>query len=152
MAIVIAAAMGLLLWLTRAQVAALYTADAQVLAVAVPLLAWVAVFHVVDAVQAVASFVLRAYRVATVPMLIYAGSLWGLGLGGGYLLAFDASGLVPAVWRGALGYWAAAAAGLAVAAGALVWLMWHVLRRPRAARPAAQPAAQPGALTGTVES
>lgn len=138
LAIVMAAAMGLLLWLTRAQVAGMYTGDAQVLAVAVPLLAWVAVFHVIDAVQAVASFVLRAYRVATVPMLIYAGSLWGLGLGGGYLLAFDTSGWVPAVWRGAQGYWLAAAAGLAVAALALVGLMQHVLQRPQAAQPGAQ--------------
>ena len=36
---------------------------------------------------------LRAYHIAMVPMLIYAASLWGVGLGGGYVLAFDVTGL-----------------------------------------------------------
>ena len=40
-------------------------------------------------------FVLRAYRIATLPMFIFAISLWGVGLGGGYVLAFDLTGLTP---------------------------------------------------------
>ena len=38
------------------------------------------------AAQTIAAFVLRAYKVATVPTLMYAVALWGVGLGGGYLL------------------------------------------------------------------
>ncbi|MCK7498978.1 MAG: hypothetical protein MZW92_57015 [Comamonadaceae bacterium] len=53
-------------------------------AAALPLLAWVALFHVADAAQTVAAFVLRAWRIATVPLVIYAAALWGVGLGGGY--------------------------------------------------------------------
>lgn len=132
------------LLLGRGAVARLYTADAAVLAVAVPLLGWLALFHAVDAVQAVASFVLRAWRVTLLPMWIYAVSAWGIGLGGGYMLAFDPFGGMPAAWRGQTGYWMAATVGLAVSALALTWLLAVVSRRQR---PQAAPPAT-GAATG----
>ena len=100
-----------------------------VIAAALPLLAWVALFHAADAVQCIASFVLRAYRIATLPMLIFAVSLWGVGLGGGYLLAFDVTGLTPPALRGARGFWVASTSGLVLAATALSGLLWWVLRR-----------------------
>jgi multidrug resistance protein, MATE family len=94
---------------------------------ALPLLAWVVVFHIADAAQAVAAFVLRAHRVAVVPLVIYTLAVWGVGLGGGYLLAFDTTGITPASLHGAPGYWAAASAGLVLAALGLVgWLGWQV--------------------------
>jgi multidrug resistance protein, MATE family len=127
--IAVATAMALALALWRAPIARLYTADAAMLAVTVPLLAWVAFFHVADAVQAVASFVLRACKVATLPMLIFAGSLWGIGLGGGWLIVFGRPEAMPEAWRGPQGYWVAAAAGLWVAAVGLAWLMAHTMRR-----------------------
>jgi MATE family multidrug resistance protein len=78
-----------------------------VIAAAMPLVAWMAVFHVADAAQTVAAFVLRAYKIATVPVLIYVAALWGVGLGGGYLLAFNLPGNVPpAALQGAPGFWA----------------------------------------------
>lgn len=126
--LLLALLMATALFLARDWVARRYTQDAAVLAVAVPLLAWLAVFHVADAVQVVASFVLRAYRIAVLPMLIYAGCLWGLGLGGGYLLAFDPLGLVPPPLRGTVGYWLAATTGLTVAAAALTALLLRVQR------------------------
>jgi MATE family multidrug resistance protein len=131
---VLALGLAAALWLGREGVAGLYTGDAAVRAVAVPLLAWVALFHVADALQAVASFVLRAYRIATLPMLIYAGSLWGIGLGGGWWLVFEGWAAAPAAWRGPEGYWVAAAAGLWLAALGLVALMARTLRRGTAAR------------------
>ena len=70
-----------------------------VTATALPLLAWVALFHTADAAQAAASFGLRAYRIATLPMLIFALSLWGVGLGGGYTLAFNVTGLTPLAFQ-----------------------------------------------------
>lgn len=139
--IAVALLMAAVLFAGRGWIAQLYTQDATVLAVAVPLLAWLATFHVADAVQAIASFVLRAYRIATLPMLIYAGSLWGIGLGGGYLLAFDTLGGVPPAWQGTVGYWVAATAGLTVAALALTALLARVVRLQRAVtRPPAAPA------------
>lgn len=127
--VLLSAGLALVLWVARAPLARLYTGDAAVLAVAVPLLAWVAVFHLADGVQAIASFVLRACKIATLPMLIYAGSLWGIGLGGGWWLVFGRPDLAPEAWRGPLGYWVAAAAGLWVAAAGLAWLMARTLRR-----------------------
>lgn len=123
------AGLALAVWAARDPLARLYTGDAAVLAVAVPLLAWVAAFHVADALQAIASFVLRACKIATLPMLIYAGSLWGIGLGGGWWLVFGRPDLAPESWRGPLGYWVAATAGLWVAAAGLAWLMARTLRR-----------------------
>jgi MATE family multidrug resistance protein len=121
--------MGSVVLLGREQVVQLYTQDALVIAAALPLLAWVALFHVVDAVQGVAAFVLRAWRIATVPLLVFVVSLWGVGLGGGYSLAFDPFGAVPAAWQGARGFWIAATFGLGLAALGLTGLMAWVFRQ-----------------------
>jgi MATE family multidrug resistance protein len=105
-----------------------YTHDALVVTAALPLVAWAGLFHVGDAVQALAAAVLRAWHVATLPVAIYALALWGIGLGGGYWLAFDPMRLAPAPLRGAAGFWAAATAGLAVAALGLAALLWSLQR------------------------
>lgn len=122
-------------YLGRHGVVGLYTADAAVAAATLPLLAWLVLFHICDAVQTVAAFVLRAWRIATVPMLIYAGTLWGVGLGGGYVLAFDLTGSVPPAWQGATGFWMAATAALVLTALAMAAFMAWVLR-PTARTPA----------------
>ena len=105
-------------------------------AAALPLMAWAAMFHLADAVQTIAAFVLRAFRIATVPLLIYVFALWGVGLGGGYAVAFDLSGLMPDGLRGAPGFWFASTVGLTVAAVALSLFLWWVLRRQQRAPPA----------------
>ncbi len=90
-----------------------YTTNAEVAALAVPLLLIVALYHAADAVQAVMAQVLRAYKKSMAPMLIYAVALWGVGLGGGYLLGLT-DVLGPP--RGAAGFWIAAVASIALAA------------------------------------
>ena len=112
-----------------AAIVGLYTQDAVVAAAALPLIAWVALFHFVDAAQTVAAFVLRAWRIATVPLVVYALALWGIGLGGGFVLAFNLTGEVPAALQGARGFWVTATTGLVVAAAALCGYMAWVLRR-----------------------
>ena len=103
---------GASLWLGAADLAAIYTPDPAVRALAASLVAIVAVYHVADSIQAVAVNVLRGYKKTTVPMAAYAVSLWGVGLGGGYLLGLtDLAG--PA--RGAAGFWMASGAGLLLA-------------------------------------
>ncbi len=129
--VLIAATMGAAVYLLREQILRLYTHDSIIIGAALPLLAWVAVFHIADAAQTVAAFVLRAYRMAVAPLVIYAVAIWGVGLGGGYALAFDSSGLVPAALHGALGFWSAATLGLVIAgAGMSAFLAW-MLRRSR---------------------
>ena len=64
-------------------------------------------------------------------MVIYALSLWGVGLGGGYLLAFDVGGLAPSALVGARGYWAASTTGVVLAAVGLALYLRATLRRRR---------------------
>ena len=92
---------------------------------ALPQLVWVRLFHLGDALQTVAASVLRAYQVATLPMVIYVVALWGLGIGGGYALAFGAEG------NGAVGFWQAATAGLIAAALLLSLLLRRVFNENR---------------------
>ncbi len=117
----VAAVVGGAIGLGAGPLARTYTTDAQVAAAAAVLLAIVAVYHVVDAMQAVMAQVLRGYKRAMAPMVIYAISLWGVGLGGGYLLGLSDVFGSP---RGAAGFWIAAVASLALAgAGVLAYFL-----------------------------
>ena len=139
--VLIAATMGAAVYLLREDILRLYTHDSVIVGAALPLLAWVAVFHIADAAQTVAAFVLRAYRVATAPLVIYAVAIWGVGLGGGYALAFNSGGLAPAALQGSLGFWSAATLGLVIAGvGMSAFLAW-MLRRTHARGAALEPAA-----------
>ncbi len=129
----LALALGGSVFMAREAIVHLYTPYPAVAAAALPLLAWVALFHAADALQTIAAFVLRAWRIAFVPLLIHALALWGVGLAGGYALAFDPWGVLPPAWQGARGFWVAATAGLALAAGAMNLLLALMLRRLRGA-------------------
>jgi MATE family multidrug resistance protein len=91
----------------------------------------VAAFHLFDAIQATATFVLRAHRITTLPMLVYLVCLWGIGLGGGWWLAFVVgagnSQLAQAV-AGARGFWVAAGASLMAASVLLALILRSVWR------------------------
>lgn len=132
--IVMACAIGLVYaataYLLRPEILAGYTTNAAVVVAAMPLLPIMLVYHLFDTFQTVTAFVLRAYKVAVVPTVIYAVALWGVGLGGGYLLGFDVSGAVPSWLTGARGFWAASAASLAVAGGGL-FVHWRAISKPR---------------------
>ena len=132
---------GGVVFLGREQVVGLYTGNPAVVAAVLPLLAWVALFHAADAVQAMACFVLRAWRIATLPTLIYVVSLWGVGQGGGYALAFNVGGAMPLAWQRARGYWIASTVGLTLAALALAGLLAWVLAQQR--QPAASTSVKP---------
>lgn len=118
-ALLIACLMGGTVFFAREQVLGLYTQDAAIIGAALPLLLWVWLFHLGDAGQTLAAFVLRAHRIATAPMVIYALAIWGVGIGGGYWLAFGGVPWVPGWLQGASGFWGAATAGLLLAAAGL---------------------------------
>jgi multidrug resistance protein, MATE family len=136
----VALVLGTTVFFAREAVVRIYTSNELIVAAALPLLAWMALFHFVDAMQIAAAFTLRAWRIATVPLLIYATSIWGLGVGGGYALAFNVGGDVPAALQGARGFWIASTAGLAAAATGLVLFLAWVLRQQRHAGPSTSPA------------
>jgi MATE family multidrug resistance protein len=106
----------------------LYARSPEVIALAVPLLAWTAAFHLFDGLQALGVFVLRCFRITLAPFLIYGVLLWGLGLYGGYLLAYRGLGPWSAMQNPAA-FWIAGMVALTLAA-LIFWLMiWQVLRR-----------------------
>ncbi|HVO07272.1 MAG TPA: MATE family efflux transporter [Burkholderiaceae bacterium] len=130
--LVMAALIGSLVYLGRETIVGLYTADAAVASVALTLLSWVVLFHLSDALQTLAQFVLRAWRITVISLVVFVLSMWGLGLGGGYVLAFDSWGVTPAPWRGPVGFWIASTGGLLSAGVALTaFLLWMQRQRMR---------------------
>jgi MATE family multidrug resistance protein len=113
----VAGATVLTVWTLRGGIVGLYSRDPAVAAVALTLIPYLAAFHFFDALQTVASFVLRAYKLAIAPTLIHAVALWGVGVGGGYLVAFNGLGGTP---RGIAGMWLMQSIALALAALLLV--------------------------------
>jgi MATE family multidrug resistance protein len=128
-AMLIGLALSLLIGLLRDDIAALYTSDPAVRAVAAHLLLFIAAYQVFDALQCGCAFALRAWHIATLPSVLYALSLWGVGLGGGYLLGFDPFHIVPPTLHGAAGFWAGNAAGLAFTGISLALLLGRITTR-----------------------
>jgi multidrug resistance protein, MATE family len=123
--LLIAGGVGALVALLREPIVQLYTSNAAAAAAALPLLVWLWFFHLADALQTVAAYVLRAWHVATLPMVVYVIALWGVGIGLGFWLAFPQG-------QGALGFWRAATFGLVIAAALLIVLVLWVDRRGEA--------------------
>ena len=126
----IAVVLCLIFWFGAPHIAALYTTDPEVQKVAIPLIMLAGIYHLGDALQAVAVNALRGYKKSVVPMLIYATMLWGLGLGGGFLLGLTDT-LVPAL--GAPGFWIAAIASLWLVAGMVTIYLNGVSRAQKSA-------------------
>jgi MATE family multidrug resistance protein len=91
-----------------------------------PLFFFIAFYQVFDSVQVGTAYVLRAYKVAFIPTLMYAVALWGIGLGGGYMIGFDVLGVSPAWLTGAAGFWLGNSLSLALVGIALVWYLKRV--------------------------
>ncbi len=108
--------------------ATLYVGDnPPVVAMAAGLLLIVAAYHLFDAVQCVCVFLLRCFGVATAPAVVYSLLLWGLGLGGGYVLAYEGvAGGAP--MQSPAAFWLAATLALAVTAAAFIALLWRAVR------------------------
>ena len=123
-------ALAAILFAVRLPVAGLYSSSVDVVALAASLLAWVAAYHVADALQTLCIFVLRSYRITLAPLLVYSLLLWGVGLYGGYRLAYQGwAGWEPL--HSPAAFWAAGAAALAVTALVFGTLLLGVLRLSR---------------------
>jgi multidrug resistance protein, MATE family len=130
------AVIGLTAWFFRTELLNLYDPPEEVKQFAIPLFLFIAFYQIFDALQVSAAFILRAYRIAFWPMLIYAVSLWGVGLGGGYMLGFNITGNVPLALQGASGFWAANSISLGVAAIFLLYLFKRTAVRFQKTHPA----------------
>lgn len=119
----VAAALALAILALASPIVGAYTTDPAVRAVALGLMGYCAALHLFDAAQSAASFCLRGYKVTFVPLLVHMAAFWGLGLAGGWWLAF---GRVPAL--GVAGFWLSATLGTAAAALLLALLLRSVAR------------------------
>jgi multidrug resistance protein, MATE family len=126
----IATVVATLMFLLAAPIARLYSTTPAVASLAASLLVWAAIYHWFDALQTLCAFVLRCYRVTLQPLLIYSVMLWGVGLGGGYALAYTDTPLGAAL-QSAQAFWMAGAAALAVVAVLFTLLFAkHALAKP----------------------
>ncbi|WP_298598973.1 MATE family efflux transporter [Zoogloea sp.] len=103
----------LAVWLFREPILAAYTADPAVLGLAVSLVVYICLYQFFDAIQTVAAHALRGYKITFGPMLVHTFCFWGIGLAGGYGLAFHGLGALPP--QGVAGFWQAAVASNVVA-------------------------------------
>ena len=122
-----------LLFFSREIVVPAYTSNPDVVALTLPLLTWVVVFHLFDGLQALCVFVLRCFRVAIAPLVVYTVLLWGGGLGGGYMLAYHGLGPWPAMGAAAA-FWIASTASLGATAAILGLILFTVAKRELRAR------------------
>jgi len=106
-----------LLMVFSPQIAALYSNDLEVQAVATQLLGLAAFFQVADIIQVTCISALRGYKDTRIPMFFVLFSFWGVGLPLGYILTFT-DWLWPAM--GAAGFWIGLTAGLTSASILLI--------------------------------
>lgn len=132
MGLSLAVTLGATVLLARGGIASLYSSDPKVAAVATGLLAIVACYHFGDAMQVLCVFVLRSYRVAVAPLVAYCVLLWGVGVVGGYQLAYRGIGPWPAL-RSPSAFWLASTCALALLAIILPLILWRAVRAFRPA-------------------
>ena len=128
-----ASATALIVWFARESIVAAYTDDVQVAALALALISVAPFFHFFDALQCIGSYLLRAYKIAVVPLLMQILALTGIGLIGGWMTGFGvwagalsplADRLLPGAPIGAASLWMMSATGIAVSAVLLrVWYL-----------------------------
>jgi MATE family multidrug resistance protein len=121
------------LWLTRAPISRLFSSQTEVQALAAVWLAWVALYHVSDTLQAISAFVLRCYRQTIMPLVVYTVLLWGVGVGFAYRWAYEGIGPLAARPRVDT-FWISSTLALAMVSALLVLLLMRVSdQRTRAA-------------------
>jgi MATE family multidrug resistance protein len=120
----------------RETILSAYTDNAQVALVAAALLQALPWFHLCDAMQCISSYLLRAYKVAFVPLLLQIFALTGLGLIGGWWLGFGPlagalspiiNSLMPGAPIGAATMWLMATGGLGLSAILLFGWYRHLI-------------------------
>ena len=125
-AVSVASIVALSLFFGRSFLLSLYTSDETVIRIGFSLILFGILYHVFDAMQCVSSFALRGYRVTFWPMVIYGILLWGVGLFGGYYMAFIGEPFSTPL--AAYGFWGMTALGLFLAGVALAVTALYVAR------------------------
>ena len=130
----ISLALAVMILIANEWLASLFSSNSAIVGIGAGLLTWVAFYHLADALQALCAFLLRCYRITVVPLLLYGVLLWGLGLYGGYRLAYQGlAGWGPT--QSAATFWAASTAAIMLVAVCLLTLLWRAVRKSQSQRP-----------------
>lgn len=128
LAVVVALALSAAVLSANQLIASFYTNNPEIVALGSSLLVWVAVYHWGDAVQILCAFLLRCYRITLVPLALYSLLLWGLGLYGGYQLAYvGVADGVPT--QSASSFWIASTLAIGLVAISLIVLLCHAVQK-----------------------
>jgi len=131
----------LVLFFFREQIVSVYTSDPAVATIALSLLVILPWFHVIDAMHCANVYVLRAHKIAMVPLVLQTLALSLIGLGGGWYLGFGpGQGFMEPVRQviladapaGAATMWLMAAVGLSLSTLLLFgWYQYIVRLKPK---------------------
>ena len=133
----VSSALAATLFIAKENLAALYSTNPSIIALASTMLGWVALYHLADSVQAVCAFLLRCYRITVAPLVVYSVLLWGAGLYGGYVLAYQGLEGMQGVSGFALNlpasqtptsFWLAGTLALMCVAACFMALLWRAVR------------------------
>ncbi len=126
----LALVMASIVFFGRHTIAALYSPTPAVVATASGMLVFIALYHLSDGVQTLSIFLLRCFRVTVMPFVIYCVLLWGVGLTGGYLLAYkDFAGHTAS--NAPITFWQTSSTALALTAATFVLLLFRTVKRVR---------------------
>ena len=125
-----ALAMAALLFAFSEEIAMVYAKDNQVAVMSAQLLVLVGFYHIGDALQTLCFFVLRSFKITFLPMIVYGSMLWGIGLTGGYLLAYEGVGNISATESPAA-FWLMSVVALGLVCIGLMLLIIRDLRSPK---------------------
>jgi len=101
-----------------------YTQSSEIHSLAMKLLRLAALFIMIDVVQILGSFVLRAYKETRFPFVVVTVSYWGFALPLGYFLAIATGDKGT---DGTVDFWYATIAGIAVATALISWRVRRIL-------------------------
>ena len=117
-----------LLWVFHQTIANIYAKDEAVAQMAGQLLILIGFYHLVDALQTLCFFVLRSFKVTLAPAFVYSFVLWGVGLAGGFQLAYEGLGPFEAM-NSPEAFWLMNSLGLVLVSMSLLWLIQYHLKQ-----------------------
>ena len=115
----------LLLLLFPNAIISAYTQSSDIYDLAMKLLRLAALFIMIDVVQILGSFVLRAYKETRYPFIVVTFSYWGLALPLGYFMTIGSGNNST---EGTIDFWYATILGIAVATALISWRVRRILR------------------------
>lgn len=106
----------------------LFTPDASVQILAVPLVLLVVFNQIFDAIQTVSAQSLRGLKIASKPMLIHILCFWGIGLAGGWSLCYKGIPILGLDLQGTAGFWQASILATFVASLCFGTMLYQTIR------------------------